>query len=259
MIYTYDCKSEGGLPLSEFKRSFDRDGVIAVENILSGDHLHAMQIEADRCLRPGSVSDIGELRFLHRVDVENSQLGVDAQIYPAQLMMHLCHMRSEFHRHARSPSVSIILKHLFNSEVFLYTDLLFNKHTKGGEKTILHQDHAYYTDISPYNMITCWYALDDIDEDNGCLKYVLGSHKQLLHHDGMNGPHVLSINPQSISDQFTCAPVKAGTALFHHSLIVHGSEPNLSENRRRAVASVYIPSSAKISEKFSFPFGLCKL
>lgn len=50
-----------------------------------------------------------------------------------------------------------------------------------------HQDSAYISNqFEPYgnNSVTVWIALDDADEDNGCLEYAVGSHKwrPILHH-----------------------------------------------------------------------------
>lgn len=43
-----------------------------------------------------------------------------------------------------------------------------------------HQDSAYISSqFEPYenNSVTVWIALDDADEETGCLQYVAGSHK----------------------------------------------------------------------------------
>ena len=40
-----------------------------------------------------------------------------------------------------------------------------------------HQDLYYWSWTAPMQHLTCWVALDDSTEDNGCLQYVAGSHR----------------------------------------------------------------------------------
>ena len=52
----------------------------------------------------------------------------------------------------------------------------FNKPPKIGKETPAHQD-GYYFKLSPNEAVTMWMALEDVDEENGCVRYVKGSHK----------------------------------------------------------------------------------
>ena len=40
-----------------------------------------------------------------------------------------------------------------------------------------HQDYSYWTRTKPIAHLTCWIALDDASEENGCLHYIPGSHR----------------------------------------------------------------------------------
>ncbi|MBD0349762.1 MAG: phytanoyl-CoA dioxygenase family protein, partial [Flavisolibacter sp.] len=97
-----------------------------------------------------------------------------------------------------------------------------------------------WTRAKPLAHLTCWCALDDATAENGCLQYVTGSHKW-----GLLPKPIIAGELHGIKDflndeqkaQFerpALAPVKAGEAIFHHSLTLHGSGENRSNQPRRA-------------------------
>ena len=53
----------------------------------------------------------------------------------------------------------------------------FNKPAGVGKPTPPHQD-GYYFMLKKHNAVTCWLALEKVDEENGCIHYVKGSHLQ---------------------------------------------------------------------------------
>ncbi|HXB45399.1 MAG TPA: phytanoyl-CoA dioxygenase family protein, partial [Puia sp.] len=118
-------------------------------------------------------------------------------------------------------------------------DQLFYKPAKKGGVVAWHQDYSYWTRTKPLAHLTCWCGLDDSTLANGCLQYVPGSHrwglldKPELAGDMMGIMDYLTPQQQS---QFHPVPVetKAGEAIFHHPLALHGSGENKSNQPRRA-------------------------
>jgi ectoine hydroxylase-related dioxygenase (phytanoyl-CoA dioxygenase family) len=118
-------------------------------------------------------------------------------------------------------------------------DQLFYKPAKKGGVVAWHQDYSYWTRTKPMAHITCWCGLDDSTEANGCLQYVPGSHLWGL----LNKPSLAGdlmgimdyLNPWQ-QERFKPIPVetKAGEAIFHHPLALHGSGENKSQQPRRA-------------------------
>ena len=51
----------------------------------------------------------------------------------------------------------------------------FNKPPGTNHVTPPHQDNYYFC-LAPPRVLTIWLALDDVDAENGCLRYVAGSH-----------------------------------------------------------------------------------
>jgi len=129
---------------------------------------------------------------------------------------------------------------LGNVPVRFWHDQLFWKPAKKGGVVAWHQDYSYWTRTKPIAHLTCWCGLDDATKENGCLQYIAGSHKW-----GLLPKPVLAGDIQGIKDflndeqkkQFErpqFAEVKAGEAIFHHSLTLHGSGENKSDKPRRA-------------------------
>jgi phytanoyl-CoA hydroxylase len=108
----------------------------------------------------------------------------------------------------------------------------FNKVPNHSRETPPHQD-GYYFMIEPQEALTMWIALDDVDEENGCLRYVRGSHLRQL-------------RPHGRSEILGLILARPGDVLVHHSLTIHRAAPNSSMTRqRRSLGMIYYSSRAK--------------
>ncbi len=129
---------------------------------------------------------------------------------------------------------------LGNAPVRFWHDQLFWKPARKGGVVAWHQDYSYWTRTKPVAHLTCWCGLDDATKENGCLQYIAGSHKWgLLPKPALAGDldGIRSfLNEEQIKqfDHPQYAEVKAGEAIFHHSLTLHGSGENKSDKPRRA-------------------------
>ena len=99
-----------------------------------------------------------------------------------------------------------------------------------------HQD-GKYQGWKPYNYITAWLAITDVNEENGCMRMWPGSHKENLkeHKDTFDEDNLLTRGQtiENISIKET-VPIllKPGQLSFHHPMTVHGSGANLSKYKR---------------------------
>jgi len=129
---------------------------------------------------------------------------------------------------------------LGNVPVRFWHDQLFWKPAKKGGVVAWHQDYSYWTRTKPVAHLTCWCTLDEATKENGCLQYIAGSHKWgLLPKPALAGDmeairNSLSDEQKKQFDHPQLAEVKAGEAVFHHALTLHGSGENKSERPRRA-------------------------
>lgn len=127
----------------------------------------------------------------------------------------------------------------------------FNKPPASGGPTPPHQD-GYYFHLKPCRAVTGWLALEAVDEQNGCIHYIRGSHRSadFRPHGKSN---VLGFS-QGITDFGSDAdmqnsiafPGPAGTFLMHDAQTIHYAGPNTSVDRsRRALGFIFYAESAK--------------
>ncbi|MEY4394100.1 MAG: hypothetical protein RL595_1349 [Planctomycetota bacterium] len=160
-----------------------------------------------------------------------------------------------FHDILWSPAFVIPAFQLLGGPVRFWHDQLFCKPAKHGGVVAWHQDYSYWTRTQPMGHLTCWIALDDADENNGCLHYIPKSnHWDLLPITGLAGD-MESIRNVLTENQFkefkpVSVPLKKGYASFHHPLTIHGSFENKSPNPRRAVVlNVFLDGTISTSNE----------
>lgn len=117
-----------------------------------------------------------------------------------------------------------------------------------GGVNMWHQDFPYWPILRSPSEITAWIALDDVDEDNGCMSMVPGSHLwgnqiQLLH--ALKQFDAMPSSFESRKIEVRRCPVGKGEVHFHHSLTWHGSHANTSGRPRRALAIHYMTQETR--------------
>lgn len=125
----------------------------------------------------------------------------------------------------------------------------FNKPPTANAPTPPHQD-GYYFMLTPNEAITLWLALDVVDEVNGCIRYVAGSHRRGVRPHARTQTLGFSQGITDYSDADRAAEVRGvaqpGDLLAHHSLTIHRADANTSPTRhRRALGAVYFAQRAK--------------
>ncbi|MCC2684108.1 MAG: phytanoyl-CoA dioxygenase family protein [Paenibacillaceae bacterium] len=132
---------------------------------------------------------------------------------------------------------------LLGEQAKVVQDQAILKPPSGGAEKPWHQDMAYGNLSYDKPVIGIWLALDPADLDNGCMHIVPGSHQ-----DG-GVPHYAVRDWQLCDrnvrvDRDLAVPLKPGGALIFSGLLHHGTPPNFSAKRRRALQIHYAPESA---------------
>jgi len=147
-----------------------------------------------------------------------------------------------------APEIARVAAHLSGAtELRVWYDQSFIK--KGwGFPTPLHQDNPWWS-FSTTDAITMWLALDDVDERNGALVYLPGSHRELSWQQcaGEGLGDVIELAPSWAGITPVCCPVPAGSVIWHNGLTVHGSGANMSHAERRALNFALMPSPARFN------------
>lgn len=149
-------------------------------------------------------------------------------------------LRPGFHDLLWNPRMVVPAEQLLEGKVRFWHDQLFCKPAKHGGVVAWHQDYSYWTRTAPMAHLTCWIPLDDVDEENGAIEYVPGSHNwPLLERTTLAGDleglkAQLTPEQQHALDNPVKITARRGHATFHHPLTVHGSRANRSDRPRRA-------------------------
>jgi phytanoyl-CoA hydroxylase len=105
-----------------------------------------------------------------------------------------------------------------------------------------HQDNGYAA-VEPATNVTIWVALDDVDEQNGCVWVMPRSHvKGLLDHKTKSADSWHLTLP--VEGDGVPAIMKAGEAVAFTGLTLHRSKLNHTPNARRAFFMEYADATA---------------
>ncbi len=145
------------------------------------------------------------------------------------------------------PRLATWLHALLGRDPYAVQTMIYYK-PPGARGQALHQDQ-YFLQVEPGTCIAAWLALDDCDEENGCLQIVPGTHDipvlcpiaadTAQSFTDVTVPLPAGLAPQGIA-------MRAGDVLFFNGQLVHGSFPNRSPDRfRRSLIAHYIVGEAE--------------
>jgi len=119
-------------------------------------------------------------------------------------------------------------------------------------ETPWHQDLPYWP-MHEAGPLSCWMALDDVDEHNGCMHFVPGSQKYgRLDPINLGNPQSIFAQTPDLTDETAlkvAVPLRAGSCTFHNGNTFHYATPNRSARPRRAMIIIYMPDGETFREK----------
>jgi len=132
------------------------------------------------------------------------------------------------------------------SQLRVWHDQIQYKPAQIGGVNHWHQDAPYWPILTPMTaQVTAWVALDDVDENNGCMQFIAGTHKlgRLPPINLVEPQDIFQLVPPGVQIDPTPAVMrmKAGSCTFHHGLTFHYAGPNRSDRPRRAIVTIYMP------------------
>jgi len=149
-----------------------------------------------------------------------------------------------------APPMAERMANLMGSErVNFYGEQVFLKEAGSQHRTAFHQDAPYFH-LSGDQCCTVWMPLDEVDQDNGMMGYVRGSHKWDLYAansfasqqplPGSEHARLPDIEGRPQEFDIVYYPARPGDAIVHHVRTVHGATGNISKRGRRAFALRYL-------------------
>jgi phytanoyl-CoA hydroxylase len=128
---------------------------------------------------------------------------------------------------------------------------VFAKAPRIGKPTPPHQDGNYFM-LVPNEALTFWLPIESVDEENGCVRYVRGSHRRGMRHHELSGVFgfSLGITDYGAEDEKleTAVCLESGDVVIHHGMTIHRTDANPTDRLRRAIGLVYYAGRARTDE-----------
>ena len=222
----------------EIREAFDRDGYFVLRGFLSSEEAEEINLQTDRYIAEVLPRLPDKAAFYEVKDDPEAIMRLESMSKHDAYFKDLC----------TSSSLVELAELLMNDQVVTSGMSWFNKPARVGKVTPPHQDGFYFM-LEPNEAVTLWLALDTIDDENGCMRFVPESRWR-----GMR-PHQrsdvlgfsLGITDYGEADYQIEAAIHAepGDLIAHHCMTIHRTDANASERSRRALGFVYYAQRAK--------------
>ena len=150
----------------------------------------------------------------------------------------------------RNETLVAAAKEILGENILVWSAALFIKEASSTKIVSWHQDLTYWQ-LNDIKEVTCWLAVSSARKKAGCMKFIPGSHKNVIvpHNDTFDENNLLTrgqeISVEVNENEAVYAELDPGQASFHHGLLFHSSGPNTTEDRRIGSAIRYISASMK--------------
>lgn len=226
----------------EIRTHYKHAGYVVVRQMLPADQFRELTANVDRYIRevvPGLPA--GEAFY-------------DADRSRPETLKQLQRMEQDayFAGYMKHPLWKSLAESILGEEAHASGVEWFNKPAGTNHITPPHQDN-YYFNFAPPQVLTMWMALDPVDEENGCLRYVPGSHQRGIRPHGRTKTLGFSqgITDYDDEDRAIEVPIvlQPGDVTIHHGNTIHRADANQSTTRhRRSFAMVFKGVSCRRDE-----------
>jgi len=151
---------------------------------------------------------------------------------------------------ARTPAILDAVEQLIGPGILIYTSTFFIKEPRTPAIALWHQDWRFFG-LRPHEHVTAWIALSNASSDAGCMRFVpaAGDLREMRHMPRADDHSINDANQRVVEPIDESAAVAGeltpGAFSLHHTLCVHSSAPNASDDRRIGLGVSYIPTRVR--------------
>lgn len=240
MIPTHEELAELDRELRFFPVENDSPGVLTPEQVAAYNR--------DGFLMPFDIFDDSEARqhrelFDQLLEQELARGGDAYSISSAHLRY------DSVRRLLTEPRIVRLVTDLLGPDVIGWGSHYFCK-LAGDEKMVAwHQDASYWP-LTPSKTVTVWLAIDDADEENACMRFLAGSHREGAIEWRSSDDGEQNVLNQTVDDvarfgEPAPAVLRAGQISMHSDLLLHGSDANRSTRRRCGLTLRYCSADVR--------------
>jgi ectoine hydroxylase-related dioxygenase (phytanoyl-CoA dioxygenase family) len=229
----FNSSTSAGLQLTADQlAAFQRDGFLHVEGLTSRDEIDSLVCAYDRLFSEKRGWESGALFDMVGRDDLNEGLSLPQLLWPSRYEPLLRQTRLYDNAYA-------IAQQLLGPKLVNILEHAIMKPAAQGAATPWHQDDAFSRPGTGFvEAISIWMPLQDVEVSSGCMQYIKGSNHGPLfdHRSPNNDPRIHGLEVVTPPDLTHCVPVplRAGSAVIHHSRTLHSAGVNSSNQPRRA-------------------------
>jgi len=213
---------------------FWSDGYLRLGKLLKDDEIEALRTEYDRVFAEARA---GKINF-RNLSIDNTDDLDEKNSASKQMLqiMQMCEISIPFRRLMYDTRILDTIEDLIGPNIQLFHDQALYKPAQHGGPVHWHQDNAYWR-CSPPNLVSAWLTLDDVNEDNGAMQFIPGSHLLAVGHDRASTSNaLLDSSDHADMSKRVVVDLPAGGITIHHCQTLHMTAPNTTDRQRRALA-----------------------
>jgi len=241
------CVQFPQLDLPKLAEDYHRDGYFIVPQLFSPEEVEEIRQLFAKIHREGVPGFYEPQEWSKLSDAPEKH-------YPRVMHPHRYSERARYYM--LHPKVRAILEVCMGGEP-IATQTMFLFKPPGGRGQAMHQDN-FFLMVEPGTCMGAWTAIDDVDQENGCMMIVPKSQGiDLICHESKadtvkESDIAMRVPMPKGIERPVPAIMKAGDTLFFHGNSIHGSGPNRSKTRfRRSFIGHYAKGDvSKISDYY---------
>ncbi|MDG1437486.1 MAG: phytanoyl-CoA dioxygenase family protein [Emcibacteraceae bacterium] len=216
---------------------YRRDGVVKLSGVFDPKWIEFMREATEECM-----SNPGEMAEEYADSEKSTRFFGDQFLWTYNDKFKKFIMESE--------AAAIAARLMDASKINMFFDHLLVKEPGSVEPTPWHQDGPYWK-VKGTQVCSIWFAMDNVREETGGVRYVKGSHSTGIRYRPQsfsgNGNDTYQdgglatlpdIDATVPADQIICYELKPGDCLVHNFNTIHGAKGNAaSKVRRRGYAT----------------------
>ena len=203
------------------QNNFDKNGYVVVKNFLPNKDIKDVKTSLHNYIK----KNFKKLKGRDIAKIKNNSISSIHNLKKWQYVKKL----------QNTNKVKNLAKTILREKIKKFGSELFAKPAKIGLPAPIHQDNHYWH-LNDGKGITIWIALDHSNKKNGAVFYYSGSHKYgvFKHKKSFAKGSSQKIKNDRILKKFKkkFTNLEIGDLLIHHCLVLHGSKPNKSKNKR---------------------------
>ena len=218
---------------------YNENGYLVVKDVLSNHEVQLLRQVTDEFVEQSRhIADHNEI-----YDLEDSHTQVEPRVRRIKTPHAHHQVYADMVAH---PNILAVLQQLWGPSIRFDVSKLNLKSAGFGAPVEWHQDWAFYPHTND-DLAAVGIMIDDVDETNGPLMVIPGSHKGPVLDHHADGYFCGAIDPSRGEVDFSKAEKltgPAGSITIHHVRAVHGSATNTSGKPRRLLLQQYRAADA---------------